>query len=202
MKKLTKLKQIFNLVKKSLSIKDLYICNILLTLHKDGPISWFNVKDAYTGDLNSIRGKLVDQFGISWEALQQRILLDPDVNFLYRGMIRFMEEELAIKSFPSKNQLHVAAKRLTREMMLINEAYSKLVSTEFSNNIRLSMHPSVNNGAKYSFQLIPGKNVHHSAWHCALFVDGDEYETIHRKDAELRGYQLIFQNKQPYYYTR
>lgn len=82
-------------------------------------------------------------------------------------------------------------------MMFRNEAYSNLVKAEFADCIRLSMHPSVNNGAKYSFQLIPGAR--HSAWHSsiALYNDG-RIETIHRKDAEQKGLKLVYKNNNPY----
>lgn len=43
MKKLTKLKQVFNLIKKDINIKNLYICNILIALVKESVIS----KDLY-----------------------------------------------------------------------------------------------------------------------------------------------------------
>jgi pyoverdine/dityrosine biosynthesis protein Dit1 len=112
-----------------------------------------------------------------------------------------MEEELRPRGFTSGNQLTKAAKSLTREMMLRNEAYSNLVKKEFSSMVRLSMHPSVNNGAKYSFQLIPSPKAHHSAWHCALVVNNDgSLETMHRKDADALGYELVSVDNRPYYY--
>lgn len=164
------------------------------------PMTWFDMTHFYDRrQAKSItREKIVNQFGISPEELQRRILMDADVNYLYRGMSIFMEEELAIQSFPSRNQLHKAAKILTREMMLRNEAYSGLVKKEFGNHIRLSMHSSVNNGAKYSFQLIPSTNAKHSPWHCALVLANGQYITMHRKDAELAGYELIQKDGRPY----
>lgn len=168
------------------------------------PMNWYNLKDFYTsGSLNEKREKLMGQFGISDIELEKRILLDPDVNFLYRGMIHFMEQELAVKEFASRNQLHKAAKKLTRDMMLRNEAYSSLVKNEFSEYIRLSMHPSVNNGAKYSFQLIPSPKAWTSPWHCALLVNKEgEFETIHKKDALAAGHELVYKDGQPYYYKQ
>lgn len=166
-----------------------------------GLLLFFNLKDAYSSTPDTARQKMFDHFGISWVELEKRILFDPDMNFLYRGMIRFMEEELAIKDYPSRNQLNKAAKLLTREMMLANEAYSQLVSKEFEKSIRLSMHPSVNNGKKFSFQLIPGK-AKYSAWHSCIFVNQEGvYETIHKKDALEQGLQLVYKDGQPYNFT-
>lgn len=129
--------------------------------------------------------------------------MDPDVNLLYRGMIKFMTGDLAIKDFPSNSQLQKQAKITAREMMFRNEAYSKLVSSEFSSHIRLSMHPSANNGSKYSFQLIPSPKAWTSPWHCALLVNADgQYETIHRKEAMAAGHEIVFKDGQPYYFKQ
>ncbi len=171
----------------------------------DAPVSFMGLRDFYPGmELNVAREKVMSHFGITDVELERRVLFDPNVNALYRGMIRFMEEELAFKPFPSRNQLHKTAKRLARDMMFRNEAYSTLVASTFGSRVRLSMHPSTNNG-KYSFRLIPGCKSWTSPWHCALLVkqDGecDRYTTIHKKDAESAGYRLVEQNGRPYYYA-
>lgn len=167
---------------------------------KNSPISWFKLSDFYSeqSSLKTMREKVISQFGISNEELDRRILMDPDVNFLYRGMIKFLTLDLAIKNFPSNTQLQKQAKMVAREMMFRNEAYSKLVQNEFKTHIRLSMHPSINNGTKYSFQLIPSTKAWTSPWHCALLIDKGEYVTIHRKDAEKEGFELMFLNGRPY----
>lgn len=166
------------------------------------PMKWYDLNSFYAGPtLASKRNKVMEHFGISNVRLEQAILTDLDVNLLYRGMIHFMQEEESWKDYPSKSQLQKAAKKLAREMMFRNEAYSNLVRQEFSDHIRLSMHPSINNGEKYSFQLIPGKNAHHSAWHCALVIKGEELITMHKIEAERLGYEKVFINGRPFYFT-
>lgn len=150
--------------------------------------------------LTESREKLMNQFGITPEQLEKDILMNPDVNFLYRGMMKFMGEEFAIYEFPSKNQLHKEAKKIAREMMFRNEAYSNLVRKEFSDYIRLSMHPSVNNGSKYSFQLISGG--HHSPWHAAVVKDGDNTTTMHKKEAQDKGFQLVYIDGKPNHFSK
>jgi pyoverdine/dityrosine biosynthesis protein Dit1 len=168
------------------------------------PIEWHDLPDfySYKQSLPSMREQLMGQFGITPDELQRRILMDTNVNLLYTGMKRFMEEELANRNFPSGNQRAKAAKVLTREMMMRNEAYSALVRSQFSNCIRLSMHPSNNNGEKYSFQLIEGqpRNIRHSSWHSAILINevGD-IVTVHKKDAA--DYHLVHKDGQPYMYT-
>lgn len=172
-------------------------------LSKKAPIEWFDMTDFYRKGMNmaDMREKVMEQFGITSEELERRILTDPDVNSLYRGMIRFMNADLAIRPFPSASQLQKKAKIVAREMMFRNEAYSRLIQSNFTDHIRLSMHPSVNNGTKYSFQLIPSPNAHHSPWHAALMINADgSMETIHRKDAEARDAELVYKDNQPYYF--
>lgn len=176
---------------------------ISMDMSKDMSINWFNLKDFYSKNisLETMRNKLIAQHGITEQVLEQRILFDTDVNMLYKGMIRFMNLDIAIRDYSSKSQLQKAAKIMARTMMFRNEAYSKLVQAEFSDHIRLSMHPSINNGTKFSFQLIRSEHAWTSAWHCALMIREDgQFETIHKKDAEARGLELVSVNNQPFYY--
>lgn len=164
------------------------------------PINWYSL-DSFYPTLDEGRVKIMEQFGVSPEFIEAKILSDTDFNWLYNGMIIFMKQELAHKDFVSGNQRQKAAKALTRQMMMRNEAYSNLVKHEFGNMIRISMHNSVNSGAKYSFQLIPGNNTKHSAWHCAILVNDDgTVATLHRIDAQNAGYQLVYQDGRPYYF--
>lgn len=177
---------------------------IVRSMALDLPIDFYDLYNFYPRSMNltEMREKLMTQFAPTEEELERRILQDVNVNTLYRGMTIFMTEELAIKEFPSKSQRQKAAKILVREMMRRNEAYSALVQKEFSGHIRLSMHPSTNNGIKYSFQLIPSQNARHSPWHSALLIHKDSsYETIHRKDAIAAGHELAYSNGQPYYFA-
>ncbi len=170
----------------------------------EAPVKIVNLRDFYDSksSIQSLQTKLIQHHGISNEELSRRILMDTDVNTLYKGMLRFMYEEVANRDFPSRNQQEKAAKLLTREMMLRNEAYSGLVRSNLSDHIRLSMHPSINNGVKYSFNLINSPLAHHSAWHCVVLSDNAPVQTMHKKDAIDSGYELIYQNNQPYYFVK
>lgn len=201
----------FNIVNDGLVFNDLldiedntvhHYKEVTADMGKIAPMVWHDLNNFYTGtNLQTKREQLMNQFGINDTELEHRILMDMNVNFLYKGMIRFMNEELAIKEFSSRSQQQKAAKILVRKMMARNEAYSNLVKDEFKSYIRLSMHPSTNNGDKYSIKLIPGDKAFRSPWHCALYVNEQgEYETMHKKEAEALGLELVTKNNQPYYY--
>lgn len=167
------------------------------------PIEWMNLMDFYNTSSNfqTAREKLFKQFGITEEQMMSRILTDPDVNYIYKGMLIFMEEETAMNSFSSHKAHKRYAKQIVRQAMLRNEAYSALIRHEFPDAVRISMHKSVNNGAKYSIQLIRSPLAYHSAWHCAVALHSDgTIETVHRIDADAKGYELVYKEGRPQYY--
>lgn len=168
------------------------------------PIEWYDAADFYSKkkSLREVREKITAQFGITPEELERRIMMDPDVHSLYLGMIKFMNLDIAIRDFPSKSKLQQAAKKLAREMMFRNEAYSALIRSEFPNHIRLSMHQSINNGTKFSFQLIPSPKAWTSPWHCALAINKDGIlETIHKRDAIARGMDIVTVDGKPSHFV-
>lgn len=175
--------------------------NIVRDIGKCECIQFYDMRDFYPLNTNMdvIREKIVSQHGITSEELERRILLDPNVNALYRGMIFFMFEELAMDNFPSKTQHQKQAKIKAREMMFRNEAYTNLIHSQFGDHIRLSIHNSTNDGTKYSFQLIKGGT--HSPWHAALVVHKDEsLSTMHKIDAINAGHELVSVDGKPYYF--
>lgn len=179
---------------------------ITLDMAKGMPITIYDLTHFYNDHrIFTMREKLMLQWAPTDAQLQNDILNDLDTQMLYRGMSIFMEQELANRPYDSRNQRHKAAKILTREMMRRNQAYSALMNSHFSDMIRISMHPSVNNGKKYSWNLYPtdAQLVHHSPWHSALLRRADgKLETIHRKDAEMAGYDLIWKDQRPYYFLQ
>lgn len=174
----------------------------MLGMVKDigAPIDLLTLMDIYPSLPTCVAvDQMIRQFGVDEKEVERRILFEPNVNWLYRAFIRFMEEELANRTFDSKHQRYLAAKRKAREMMTRNEVYSNYAETEMSGSIRLSMHATTNDH-KWGFQLVPGANVKHSPWHCALLVTNTGLSTIHKADAESSGYHLVNKDGQPYYY--
>lgn len=167
------------------------------------PVELLTLADLYPKLCTSLAvDEMIRHFGLDEAEVERRILFDPNVNWLYRAFIRFMEEELMNRTFSSKNARHVAAKRLARVMMTRNECYSNYAEKEMSLNIRLSMHATTND-KKWGIQLVPGSCAKHSPWHCALVVGRDSgFATMHKIDAENAGYQLVYKANQPYYYAQ
>lgn len=167
-------------------------------------VNWHNLSTFYNdGCFDSKRTRLVEQFGISGQELDDRIRNRPDINMLYCGMLRFMQEEIMWREeFPSRKALEKASKPITRAMMLRNEAYSNLIDALFPQAIRLSIHPSTNSGHKYSFNLVQGDDGWASPWHnvAVLRKDGQS-KLMKRKLAEEQGYEVVTERGRPYFFT-
>jgi pyoverdine/dityrosine biosynthesis protein Dit1 len=174
---------------------------IVRDMSRSFPVKWFSLKDFYNTSLVEAREKLLAQWAPTPEEMQEKILNDVNVNFLYRGILIFMEAETAIWPFDSKSKRVRETKVLVRKMMIMNEAYSKMIASEFSSHIRLSMHKSNNDGTKYSFQLIPGepKKIWTSPWHGAV-LESNGHEMIHVKDAREAGCEVVLKDGQPWFF--
>ncbi len=175
---------------------------IVKDMGRIAPITFYDAASFYTHlpNMYEVREKIVIDFGITAEVLEKRILSDLNVNALYRGMIFFMFEELAMESFPSKSQHQKQAKIMAREMMFRNEAYSAMVQDHFHDHIRLSMHNSTNDGEKFSIKLIQGK-YKYSPWHsCVAVLKDGQFETVHRAEGIERGYEIVNVNNRPYHF--
>lgn len=175
---------------------------VVRDMARNAPIAYYDARDFYSGaSILEVREKTITQFGITSEELERRILFDPNVNDIYRGMIRFREEDMGLLSFESRKQKHKQAKIKAREGMFRNEAYSALIRHNFADHIRLSMHNSTNTGEKYSFQMVQGK-YKYSPWHSCLLVKTDGIlETIHKSEGIYRGAELVSVNNQPFYFV-
>lgn len=76
---------------------------------------------------------------------------------LYRGFSRFMFEDLAFHTDfldQTISQRKKAAEQVAREMILRNQAYSRLVERIAPNHIRLSIHAHDSAGPKFPVQLL------------------------------------------------
>lgn len=174
----------------------------LLDLNYDDEIRWYALNDFFPeGTIEEKRSKLVEVYGISAEELDRRIHELKDVIMLYNGMQMFMREDKIWGNDMSRKSIDREVKSMTRQMMIRNEAYSNLIDKEFSDSIRVSIHPSTNNGHKYSINLVSCSDGWSSPWHRSLAVTRDRKKLlIKRVDAESAGFELRYKDEMPYYF--
>jgi L-tyrosine isonitrile synthase len=167
------------------------------------PIKWHTVQSIYNGNTkdSSIVPRLVKEFGQTPEEIYARILSEPDTNMLYKGMLIFWEQDLTFPEGTSKSQRKNQVKALAREIVRLSEAYTSLIRATFKDSIRLSCHPSVNDGTKYSWRFIPGDDTWASPWHNVLCITPDNaYQLRKRFEAESEGMELVYRNERPYFF--
>lgn len=141
------------------------------------------------------------KFGETEEVLADRIKNDQDTTLLYNGLSIFMQQDLVWEPEISKSQIKKSAKKLAKEMMRRSEAYTGLINAEFSNSIRISCHPSINDGRKFSWRFVDGINVSASPWHNTLCVYKDGSMTYKKKHlAEEEGLEIVMKGNRPYYF--
>ncbi|KAJ9661526.1 dityrosine synthesis enzyme [Neophaeococcomyces mojaviensis] len=113
---------------------------------------------------NTCRGILMHGFAPPEPFVKDLISKVPDhsITTLYRGFSRFMLDDLALHSDiegRSRPQRKKAAETVALEMILRNQAYSRLVEMVLPNHIRLSIHAHNNAGPKFAVKLLPFKPI-------------------------------------------
>ncbi|MBP7708304.1 isocyanide synthase family protein [Candidatus Pacearchaeota archaeon] len=165
------------------------------------PIKWHNVFDFYpnTNKAELISG-ILTEFGMSDEELRERIQKDPDTTMLYNGMHKFMQQDLRWPAEYSKNRIKEEAKPVAKEMIKRSEAYTGLIKKVFPDCVRLSCHPSVNDGAKYSWQFIPGDMSWGAPWHNVLKIDPQGKYSLTKREIALKdGLEIVTERGRPYF---
>ncbi|KAI0522111.1 Pyoverdine/dityrosine biosynthesis protein-domain-containing protein [Xylaria bambusicola] len=114
-------------------------------------------------DTAEIARKLVmASCGISRAHLRKLILAqDPDILRSYRGLSRFMLQDLEGPMFAgqSTSRKKKTAAAVASEMMVRNQAYSNLLELLYPNYVRLSIHAHNNRGPKFGIRLFPRDKV-------------------------------------------
>ncbi|OCK74769.1 hypothetical protein K432DRAFT_363146 [Lepidopterella palustris CBS 459.81] len=164
-----------------------------------------NRKD-YLATTDSCRQELERRFAPSEGELTAAINdeNDRDTCLTYRGMMRFLESDLAM-SAPLAGLCRKAKGRvlrvMARKMMQRSEAFTLAIRTIRPLDVRLSMHPS-SGAAKLSISLIPTLDggFQKSPWHSCVSVGVDgRYRMVHV--GEVRDtHDLIYHNGRPWFY--
>jgi len=167
------------------------------------PLNWHTMYDLVDSKMKKekILEYMLNEFGYSEEELTDKIMTNQDTTMLYNGMNIFMQQEKIWTEDMSKRQIIKSAKELAKSMIIRSEAYTKLIKANFPDSIRLSCHPSTNEGTKYSWRFVDGVTVSASPWHNVLCVYENGLRTFKKKIlAEQEGLELVMKDDRPYYF--
>ncbi|KAI1124423.1 Pyoverdine/dityrosine biosynthesis protein-domain-containing protein [Nemania abortiva] len=128
----------------------------------DSDLLYHPIQTKLTRTAEIARKLVMASCGIDRSHLRKLILAqDTTVLKLYRGLSRFMLQDLTGPSFvaQSTSRKKKTASSVAVEMMVRNQAYSNLLELLFPNYIRLSIHAHNNRGPKFGVRLFPRNKV-------------------------------------------
>lgn len=126
--------------------------NILRIPRSTIPIATVRTEEADVSRQILEQGFEIDDVGLDCRLESRRV----SALKLYRGLSRFMQEDLRINPYTnglSRTQLKSLSCRVALEMMRRNETYSKFIKLLFPHQIRLSIHAHDNAGPKFGIRL-------------------------------------------------
>ncbi|AUN96879.1 pyoverdine biosynthesis protein PvcA [Bacteriovorax stolpii] len=150
-------------------------------------LSTFSMDDLYPdtkGDL--LRERLVWRYAKSTDEIRFLVINDDNYRALFNGVHKFMMEDhggLAENKTLSKNQLSKKTKLLTYELIRRSDAWSELLTDQFGDVLRLSIHAYPINHSKFGVKLLSSSDKWATPWHnVTVKVDG-AFQLMHKSKA-------------------
>lgn len=175
----------------------------IISTFKFQNLDLFGLEDLFAAlDYESMRQRLMDEFGEDIEILRARTKLQHEAKNLFNGIHRFMfEDQLSLHPDESRNSLREKAKGLAYEVILRSNAWSRLVEREFPQALRLSIHPQPSSSVKIGIRLLPSNDAWRTPWHSVAVFDGKDFFLAPRAHVEAAGGMLTYaHNRYPYYF--
>jgi pyoverdine/dityrosine biosynthesis protein Dit1 len=150
--------------------------------------------------------RLLDEcYAPSVEEIRSLIQSDPSAAQQYVGLKSFWKRDIhhSGNAFGSKERDRRAGDIAVR-MMARNAAYSRYLSQNFPEAIRLSIHASHGRKGRFHINLLPDTEDTSggSPWHgAALKTSGGGWKVIRREQAEQEGHMLVYENGRPSYFA-
>ncbi|KAK7943568.1 uncharacterized protein PG986_012681 [Apiospora aurea] len=159
----------------------------------------------YVCNASNFRHAFLAAFGDERLDVSCRIKEDDDTCMTYRGYIRFLSTDLQ-NVYPtgpgrSKSQYKKGVQYIAKMMLKRGDAFARAVKENFSDQLRLSIHPSTFEN-KISINLLPTDTSFTTPWHCtiAFWLDGTA-TTGHRELFEHDdAWELVHENGRPSFF--
>ncbi|RZS43055.1 2-isocyano-3-(4-hydroxyphenyl)propanoate synthase [Herbihabitans rhizosphaerae] len=103
----------------------------------------FNLDDVCPGQSHDqMRAMIDDEFGEPFEEPRAELKADENGLAMYRGIVRFLVEDLWHESFPgSKSALQRDCRKRAYRVVARSRAWGRLLAARFPDAVRLSIHP-------------------------------------------------------------
>lgn len=179
--------------------------NELSTLIKDlslSDMSTFNLDDVYDeSSFEVMRSGMMKSFGVSTEALKEKVRIEEEAKRMYCGIARFLFEDAL---HPGQQKSRAAVQKESRvkayEVIRRSNAWSELIAQRFPQAVRLSIHPQVCGSPKIGIRLI-GDESWMTPWHGVAVETHDGFVLMKRSEAEALGARMVhFPDRRPSHY--
>lgn len=154
-------------------------------------LSTFSMDNLYPdtkGDL--LRERLVWRYAKSTDEIRFLVINDDNYKALFNGVHKFMMEDhkgLSENTVLSKNQLNKKTKLLTYELIRRSDAWSELLTDQFGDVLRLSIHAYPINHSKFGVKLVSSSDKWATPWHNVTVKIDDSFQLMHKSQALKMG---------------
>ncbi|MFJ2173600.1 L-tyrosine/L-tryptophan isonitrile synthase family protein [Streptomyces sp. NPDC087851] len=126
----------------------------------------FDLKDVYGPDLSydEKRALAAETLGPSVEELRAEVRSDESTLRMYRGITRFLVEDVADWE-GSRSALQRDCRRRAYEVIARSRAWGELIAQHHPDNVRLSIHPQSRREAKFGIGLVGEADAWTTPWH-------------------------------------
>lgn len=127
---------------------------------------------------------------------------NPDRVRVFERFTRLIREDRPWAPERSEAEIMEVCRSAARRMMLRHAAFTGLLAQAYPEHIRLSVHASSNQGAKFSARLYPGIDRCVLPYHNVVVSepDGSDFTLMPRADAEALpgGVEVVFNTRRPW----
>ena len=163
----------------------------------------FDLADAF-GDLPpaDARARLIGAWSEDPEELRERARTVPQLRTLLDGLQRFLFEDRLGVDRRSRTQIRKSAGDDCLELLRRSRAWGRLVSFQYPDAVRLSIHPQPAISDKLGVHLVPTRDAWLTPWHGVAVLGEHGFELVKRADAEASGATLVEVDGRPSHFER
>jgi pyoverdine/dityrosine biosynthesis protein Dit1 len=149
-----------------------------------------------------MREHLFNEYATPLDLLKREIKINLNDRNLFNGIHRFLVEDfVALEPDKSRNYLKKECKELAYKVIQRSNAWSTLIANQFSNALRLSIHPQQHDSEKIGIHMISTDNSWGTPWHNVAVYDGNQFHLMKRSRAEQMGASLVYHQNRPSHFT-
>ncbi|WP_406411160.1 L-tyrosine/L-tryptophan isonitrile synthase family protein [Streptomyces sp. NBC_01614] len=160
----------------------------------------FTLDEVYPGaDHAELRARLTASHGPHPDELRAEVRQGGDLVHTYRGITRFMVEDLSTPEYAgSRAALQRQCRELAYKVIARSRAWDELLAELFPDSVRLSIHPHPCSTRKIGLLLADTPDVWLTPWHSTAVDTGDgRFTLMKRAEAEAAGAQLVTARGRP-----